>query len=163
MALWLACKNVHHCMEHWCMLPTFANSSTPCTDISLQKRVLELEKRLKKRSRSPRRSPGQPLQIANSIPPPALLALPAPQKGTKGNGKVKGKGTQAPQTTGLHIFKANLKLGGVAKKQLLQRRDGGSCWRFQSKMCAGSPCTPTIAQDGPVRRLRLCGSQEYDE
>ena len=52
----------------------------------------------------------------HGIQPPALLALPAPQKGTKGNGKgqsAKGKGTQrqpqAQQTTGFRNCKAILK------------------------------------------------------
>ena len=96
--LWMACATEHHRMEHWCMLLFIANLSTPSS--SLQKRVLEFEKRLKKRSRSPHRRPGQPHQIANGILPPALHALSAPQKGTKGNGKGTGKGAKGKGTQG---------------------------------------------------------------
>ena len=54
-------------------------------DRSFQKRVLELKKRLKKRSRPQRRRPGQPLHIAKGyLSFQALLVLRAAQKGTGG-------------------------------------------------------------------------------
>ena len=96
---WAAHNDEHHRMENWVTLLAIADASSSSADSRLEKRLSDMEKGRKARSRSPRgskllgsRLPKAKAQAVRNVAQPQL-ALPAPplrdQKGVKGKGKGK--------------------------------------------------------------------------
>ena len=160
-ALWNTIANNEHRMIHWLQLISIANSRSGGGDYAaLERKVNDLQREVRGRSRSPRRQGGNRKPKALPAPSQRLALTDGANKGkssfrkrnNRNSGKGQGKSSGSSKPKGFQQFE------GQQVRKKFYATDNSKCFRFQRHICEkGSKC----------ERRHICigcgGNKPYDD